>query len=121
MTRCDSCNAVITKSDSECYICGVPVPRASKPFWRRHRESNTKPAAPVTPISNLLFMASLVLTGVSFLSHQKLPLPVTATISGVLLAARIVTDRRAAPKQKRVRASRSNQIPHELFQRITLG
>jgi hypothetical protein len=40
-------------------------------------------------------MASLVLTGVSFLSNQKMPLPVSATLSGVLLVARIVTDRRA--------------------------
>jgi hypothetical protein len=122
MTRCNACNGVITKSDSDCYTCGEPVPGSARLFWRRKRESKDKSPAPVTPISNLLFIASLVLTGVSFLSSQKLPLPVTATLSGILLTARIVTDRKAAPKQKRVRASsRSNEISPALLRRITLG
>jgi hypothetical protein len=96
MTRCTSCNSVVKKNDLECYICGDPVPGASKPFWRRDREPKAKPAVPVTPLSNLLFIGSLVLTGVSFLSSQKMPLPLALTLSGILLAARIVTDRRAA-------------------------
>jgi hypothetical protein len=122
MTRCNACNGVIKRIDVECYTCGEPVPGAIKPFWRRKREPKDKPAAPVTPISNLLFIASLVLTGVSFLSPQKLPLPVTASLSVILLVARIVTDRKAAPKQKRVRASsRSNEISPALLRRITLG
>jgi hypothetical protein len=50
----------------------------------------------VTPFSNLLFLASLALTGVSFLSSQKMPLSLALTLSGILLTARIVTDRRAA-------------------------
>jgi len=93
MTRCNSCNGLVTRTDSECFTCGAPVPGVAKPVWYQKRKA--KAAAPVTPISNLLFMASLVLTGVSFLSNQKMPLPVSATLSGVLLVARIVTDRRA--------------------------
>jgi hypothetical protein len=122
MARCDACNGVIKSIDLECYTCGEAVPGAIKPFWRRRRESEAKVPAPVTPISNLLFIASLVLTGVSFLSSQKMPLPLAMTLSGILLAARIVTDRRAAPKQKRVRAtSKPVQIPRGLRERITLG
>jgi hypothetical protein len=122
MTRCNACNGVIKRIDLECYTCGQAVPGAIKPFWRRNRVSEAKCAAPVTPVSNLLFIASLLLTAFSFLSPQKLPLAVTATISGILLAARIVTDRRAAPKQKRVRASSPPvQIPRGLLERINLG
>ncbi len=122
MTRCNACNSVVTKNDLECYICGVAVPGASKPFWRR-RESKTKTPAPVTPLSNLLFLASLLLTGFSFFSSQKMPLPLALTLSGVLLTARIVTDRRAAPSRpKTARASaRSTQVPPALLRRMTLG
>lgn len=98
MSRCNSCNGVVKRTDLECYTCGDPVARPSKPFWRRRRESKAKPIAPVTPFSNFLFIASLVLTGVSLLSNQKMPLPVALTLSGILLTARIVTDRRAAKK-----------------------
>jgi hypothetical protein len=122
MARCNACNGVVKRIDLECYTCGEAVPGAIKPFWRRKRESEAKSAAPVTPASNLLFIASLLLTGFSFLSPKKLPLPVTATLSVVMLAARIVTDRRAAPKQKRVRAtSPPVRIPRGLLERITLG
>jgi hypothetical protein len=101
MTRCNSCNSVVTKGDLECYICGDPVPGAAKASWRRPREPKAKKTAPVTPLSNLLFIASLALTVISFLSSQKMPLPVALTLSGILLTARILTDRRAA---KRVNA-----------------
>jgi hypothetical protein len=122
MTRCNACNGVIKKIDLECYTCGQAVPWAIKPFWRRNRVSEAKSAAPITPISNLLFIASLILTGFSFLSPKKLPLPVTATLSVVMLTARIVADRKAAPKQKRVRAAAPPvQIPRGLLERITLG
>ena len=99
-TRCNSCNSVITRSDVECYICNEPVPGARKPFWRRAMRA--KDPAPVTPLSNLLFVASLVLTGICFLTH-RVPPSVTAGLSGILFAARIFTERRAA---KRLRAER---------------
>jgi hypothetical protein len=107
----------------ECYVCGETVGGASKPFWRRKRESKAEPTKPVTPISNLLFMASLVLTGVSFLSSQKMPLPVSATLSGALLVARIVTDRKAAPRSsnRKSASSPANQVPPALLRRMTLG
>jgi hypothetical protein len=95
MTRCKSCNGVIKKIDLECYTCGDPVPGSAKSFWRRKPESKAKPAAPVTPVSNVLFMVSLVLTGLSFLSSHKMPLMAALTLSGILLTARIVTDRKA--------------------------
>ena len=99
-TRCNTCNSVITQSDSECYICNEPVPGARKPFWRRNRAP--KVPAPVTPLSNLLFVSSLVLSIVCLLSH-RVPPSMTAGLAGFLFAARMYTDRRAA---KRLRAER---------------
>jgi hypothetical protein len=122
MTRCNACNGVIKRSDLECYTCGDAIPGAIKPFWRRKRESQPKPAAPLTPLSNLLFIASLVLMAVSFLSTHKMPFPVSLTVSGILLTARMVADRKAAPRQQRVRTSpRSAEMPPALLRRITLG
>ena len=123
MTRCNSCNGIITKTDSECFTCGEPVPGLPKPVWYQIKKSKPRTPAPATPVTNLLFMASLVLTGVSFLSSQKLTLPVSAALSGVLLVARIVMDRKAAPSPQSSEGAslRSSQLPPELLRRITLG
>jgi hypothetical protein len=101
MARCNECNSVITATDSECYICGIPVPGMKKLSLRRKKEP--KPAPPVTPLSNLLFMASLALTLVSFLSSQKMSIGFSATLSGILLIARIFSDRMAAKQQLALR------------------
>jgi hypothetical protein len=101
MARCNECNSVLTKTDSECYICGDPVPGAKKRVWRRKKEP--KPVPPVTPLSNLLFMASLVLTLVSFLSSQKMSIGLSASLSGILLIARVLSDRMAAKQQLALR------------------
>jgi hypothetical protein len=101
MARCNECNSVLTKTDSECYICGDPVPGAKKRVWRRKKEP--KPVAPVTPLSNLIFMASLVLTLVSFLSSQKMSIGFSASLSGILLLARVFSDRMAAKQQLALR------------------
>jgi hypothetical protein len=92
----------------------------NKPFWRRKRDSSAKPAAPVTPVSNLLFMGSLVLTGICLLTH-RIPWQVSVALSGILLAARIVADRRAAPRQARVRAAKPVEVPPALLRRMNLG
>jgi hypothetical protein len=34
MARCNSCNGVITRTDSECYVCGEPIPGARKRFFQ---------------------------------------------------------------------------------------
>jgi hypothetical protein len=101
MARCNECNSVITKIDSECYICAQPVPGTKKRLWPRKKEP--KPTPPVTPLSNLLFMASLVLTAVSFLSTQKMSIGLSAALSGSLLIARIFSDRMAAKQQLALR------------------
>jgi hypothetical protein len=90
MARCNECNSVVTAKDAECYICGLKVPGATRQMFRPK-----KAAPPVTPISNLLFIASLMLTIVSFFSGGRLPLTLTATLSGVLFLARVVSDRLA--------------------------
>jgi hypothetical protein len=67
-------------------------------------------------------MASLVLTGISFLSSHKMPLPVSATLSGVLLVTKFVTERKAAPSPVReIASSPAEQLPPELLRRMTLG
>ena len=91
MARCNECNSVITRNDSECYICGVPAPGAKGPFWRRKKER--KPPPPVTPVSNLLFVASLGLTLFSFFSPHKMSVSFGATLGGLLFVARIISDR----------------------------
>ena len=101
MARCNECNSVITRTDSECYVCGEVVPGAKKRSQRRKKEP--KPVPPVTPLSNLLFMASLVLTLVSFLSSQKMSIGLSAALSGILLLARIFADRLAAKQELALR------------------
>ena len=110
MTRCKQCYGVVTKVDSECYICGEPVPGFKKNASRRKKEP--KPASPITPLSNLIFIASLVLTLVSFLSSQKMSLSVSATLSGVLLVARILSDRLAAKQQLALRPVTVPRLHH---------
>ncbi len=101
MARCNECNSVITKTDTECYICGLAVPEAKKRVLRSKKEP--KPAAPVTPLSNLLFIASLVLTVISFISNHKMSLTLSAALSGILLLARIFADRMAVKQQLALR------------------
>jgi hypothetical protein len=93
MTRCSECNGIIARQDRECYICGEPVPGMRKSLWRRKK--TRKPAPPVTPLSNLLFIASLVLTAVSFLSTEKMSISLSATLAGALLVGRFLSDRLA--------------------------
>ncbi len=81
MARCNECNGVITRSDSECYICGLPLGE-KKSFWT-WKKKEPKPAPPVTPVSNLLFVASLVLTLVSFMAGEKMSIDgVSRAIAG---------------------------------------
>ena len=76
-----------------------------KAFWRR-RENPTAPV--VTPLSNALFIASLALTLFSFVAPGKMPVPIGATLGGILFVARIVSDRMA---QKQRLALRPITVP----------
>jgi hypothetical protein len=103
MTRCYECNGIIARTESECYICGEPVPGAKKRSWLQNKKKDPKPAPPVTPLSNLLFMASLVLTAVSFLSGEKMSIGLSATLSLTLFVARLFADRLAVRQQLALR------------------
>ena len=104
MARCNQCNSVITRSDLDCYLCGEPVPGARKPFWGRKKEPKAlSPATPVTPLSNLLFVASLGLTLFSFVAPHAMSLGVGSTAGGLLFVARIASDRAAARRQLALR------------------
>jgi len=97
MARCKECYSVITRTDAECYICGLPAPGAKRSFWRRIQEPKL---APVTPMSNMLFVASLALTVFSFVAPNTMPVSVGATLGGFLFVARIVSDRIALRNQR---------------------
>jgi hypothetical protein len=114
MARCIECNSVITKMDSACYICAQPVPGANQRpgLPQKRREKQPKPAAPVTPLSNVLFIASLVLTVVSFVCGQKMSLSFSATLSGILLIARVFSDRMAARQQLALRPVTVTRLHH---------
>ena len=102
MPRCNQCYSVVTRKDDEsCYMCGEPVPGAKKRGQQRKKES--KSVAPVTPLSNLFFIASLLLTVVSLLSGQRISLSIGVTLSAALLIARILSDRMAARRQLALR------------------
>ncbi len=102
MARCKECNSVITRMDSDCYICGEPVPGRKGWAWRKKEAKATipKPKPPVTPFSNLLFVVSIALTLFSILAPNKIPISIGATLGGVLFVARIVSDRIAQRQQR---------------------
>jgi hypothetical protein len=104
MARCNQCNSVITRSDVECFVCNEPVPGAKKPFWRRKNEPKApSQATPVTPLSNLLFVASLGLTLFSFIAPHAMSVAAGSTVGGLLFVARIASDRVAARRQLALR------------------
>ena len=108
MTRCYSCNGIITRTDSECFTCGEPVPGAKR-FRRQPKQTfEAKPAEPAKSAkaatsaatgSDLVFISllvsSLALMAVCFVTHLQVPISVSAGLSGVLFTAKIVTDLRA--------------------------
>jgi hypothetical protein len=101
MARCNECHGVVTVQDAECYICGLPVPGAKKRLLKPKKETKERP--PVTPVSNLLFMASLALTIASFFVGHKMSLSFSVTLSVLLLVARILSDRLAARRELALR------------------
>jgi hypothetical protein len=96
--------------DQACYICSEPVPGTKKRFQRLKKQP--KPVAPVTPLSNLLFIASLLLTVVSFLFSHKMSLSLSATLSGILLIARVLSDRMATKQQLALRPVTVPRLDH---------
>ena len=102
MARCYQCYSVLAAKDSECYVCGDAVPGAKKKKARSPKKA-AKEAPPITPLSNLLFIASLVLAVVSFMVGEKMSLTVSATLSGTLFIARLVSDKMAAKRQLALR------------------
>jgi len=105
MQRCISCNGILTKTDSECYVCGEPVPGARRRAKRRKAPATTGQRTveapkletrPISRLSNLLFVGSLVLTGFAFLSEQKLPIALSLGLSVILLSMRLFDGRTAS-------------------------
>ena len=80
MARCLSCYGLITKQDLVCYGCGEKLPKRAKPV---------QAAQPSSPWSNLMFGASLGLSGFSMFSGHKLPLSVTLGASAIFLLANL--------------------------------
>jgi hypothetical protein len=97
MARCKECYGVIARTDSECYLCGLPV--SGRNWWAR-RKKEAPSTAPVTPLSNLLFVVSVALTLFSILVPNKIPVSVGATLGGILFVVRIAADRFAQRQQR---------------------
>ena len=110
MQRCNSCNGILTKTDVNCYVCGEPVPGARRQARRAkiaasveaYREATYKveppkvEAKPISRLSNLLFVGSLVLTAVAFLSEEKLPIALSLGLSLILFSMRLFDGRFAS-------------------------
>jgi hypothetical protein len=86
MGRCVYCHSVVTKNEDACYVCGDSVPRQVR--------SRVK-SRPLSPWTNLIFLASLAFTAYCFLGDHKLSLPVTLAISCTLLLIRALAERLA--------------------------
>lgn len=84
MARCANCYGVVTKDDAVCYSCGDSVPKEIRAGLA------AKAAKPVSNFSNMLFLGSLGLTAVSFLSPYKLPLAASLAVSVVLFLLRFL-------------------------------
>jgi hypothetical protein len=86
MGRCVYCHSVVTKDEDSCYVCGDKVPKYATAAVKR---------APVTALTNVVFLASLAFTGYCFFAEHKLSLAMTLAISSVLLLIRIFAERLA--------------------------
>jgi len=86
-SRCLNCNGILTKSDSECYSCGEPVPK-----WVRSSPAPKPQSKRQSMVSWVTFCASLALTAYSFLAPHKPPLTVSLATSGVLLLVKVIVD-----------------------------
>ena len=76
MTRCLACNGILKQGETVCYACGDGVPKeASKNPWTKR----------FSLLITLAFLASLVLTGVSFFSNRTPPFSVCVAASVILL------------------------------------
>jgi hypothetical protein len=90
MGRCIYCHSVVTRDEDSCYVCGDSVPKQAKAVAVQRR--------PISPLTNLVFLAGLAYTAYGFFGPHKLPLPVTVAISCSLLLIRILAQRIAARK-----------------------
>ena len=84
-SRCLNCNGIVTKTDRVCFSCGDSVPK-----WVSSVPG--KQASTFSVVSNIVFFASLGLTAFSLVSEHKLPLNVSLSASGVLLAVKLIVD-----------------------------
>ena len=81
MAHCLTCNGLLTKNDSVCYVCGEPAPKLSRVTLTRK---------PTSGLSNFLFVASLGFTAYSFVSGHELSLNVSLAVSGGILLLKAV-------------------------------
>jgi hypothetical protein len=74
----------MTREEEQCYICGDSVPQRLQVAVKRQA---------VSPMTNVVFLASLAFTAYCFFGEHKLSLPVTLAISSTLLLVRIIAER----------------------------
>jgi hypothetical protein len=86
-SRCLNCNGILTKTDRICYSCGDKVPKWVSSVPRRKQSSKG-----FSIVSNIVFFASLGLTGFSLVAEHKPPIEVSLAASGFLLAVKLIVD-----------------------------
>ena len=75
MGRCIYCHSVMTREEEQSYICGDSGPKRLQVAVKRQA---------VSPMTNVVFVASLAFTAYCFFGEHKLSLPVTLAISSTL-------------------------------------
>jgi prepilin signal peptidase PulO-like enzyme (type II secretory pathway) len=78
---------VVIRDEDQCYVCGDRAPKRLQAAAKRR---------PVSPLTNVVFVASLAFTAYCFFGEHKLSLPMTLAISSTLLLIRIVAERIAS-------------------------
>ena len=89
MDRCIWCHGVVAKTDKQCYVCGDRLAKYVS-FAEKRR--------PVSPLTNIVFLASLAFTAYCFFAEHKLSLPTTLAIASTLLLIRILAEHLANRK-----------------------
>jgi hypothetical protein len=92
MARCYECNGIIARNDTECFVCGEPVPGLKKKRSSAPKKDGS-PAPAARPLANLLFVASLILTVAALLSGEIVSIALSVALSGILLLARVFPER----------------------------
>ena len=88
MTRCASCNGIIAPTDSQCYVCGDPVPGGA-----RRKTRAPKSGGGIKKLAILVELISLGLALYSYMNGQRPLLLLSGAISLITVLGQVCTRR----------------------------